>query len=173
MAGRRITLQDVERYIGGKRGLRKDLQSDYQDHRFIREADLEVCTYYHLRECLQADKRWKIFARAYRKGLGRFPDFTVLEGLKCRIVIELKWRKENLEKKDRKVLNKFLGRPHRRKAYFITTVMNKSDYEKLGSKKRQLEKYRLKELPVALGLDDNRLDDWKRERKTIKAALSR
>jgi hypothetical protein len=171
MRGGKITLQEVEGYVGSGRGLRKDLQDDFRDNRMLAEADLEACIYRHLREFLNSDKSWRIFVRAFAKDLGRYPDLTILDGNKRRVAIELKWRRDRISKKDRGVLNKFLDTPHARKAYFITTVRNKSDYRKLGAEKTQREKYRLKEIAVALNLRGSPLRSWEAKRRSIRAAL--
>jgi hypothetical protein len=159
MSGKKITLRAVEKYIGSGRGLRKDLQEDFRSNCMLAEADLQAYTFRHLRNFLKPEKTWRIFANAFAKTLRRFPDPTVLDGDKRRIAIELKWRRDSISGKDRRVLNQFLDTPHARKAYFITTVKNKSDYQKLGSKKRSREKYRLKEIAVPLALLGSRLTD--------------
>jgi len=171
MSESRITLQKVEGYIGGRENLRKSLQEDFVGHWMIREADLEACTYRHLRRFLEPDKRWRIFARAYSKRLGRYPDLTILEGRKPRLAIELKWRRKRISRKDRCALNDFLKLPHAKKAYFITTVITKHDYRKLGSDKTKSEKIRLKEIPLILDLPQMRLAKWEQVRSSYRQAL--
>jgi hypothetical protein len=170
MGKRGMTLQEVERFIGDRKGLRKYVREDFRHHRINREADLEACVLYHLRNFLRPDKNWQIFARAYAKKLGRFPDITILHGKVRRLAIELKRNKKEIPKKDRDTLNRFLGTQHARKAYFITTVRNKLDYRKLDSK-TELERNRLKEIPIGLDLAPAPLKRFEGERESIKEAL--
>jgi len=171
MRGGSITLRELERYIGSREGLRKDLQKDFRNNRMLAEGDLETGIHFHLRDFLKADKRWQIYARAHSKGLGRYPDLTLVQDFKRRIVLELKWSVPRISKKDRRVLSSFLEAPHARRAYFVTTAGKESDYRKLGAKKTELEKYRLKEIVVALGLRGSRLRERKAKRESIREAL--
>lgn len=173
MESGQITLREVETLVGGKErnGLRNTLQRDYRHHRFNREADLEVCTCHHLRKFLNRDKSWRVFARAYSKGLGWYPDISILDGYKRRLAIELKWTGRKISSKDRKTLNKFLETQHARKAYFIRLAKRKSDYRKLGPDKNESEKRKLKEIVISLDLSPSQLERWERERERIKEAL--
>jgi len=172
MNARKITLEQVERYIGSGRGIRKDLQEDFQRNHMLAESDLEACIYRHLRNFLEPDKAWRVFVGAYVKTLHRYPDLILLDGHKRRVAIELKWRRPGISEKDRRVLNQFLNTPHARKAYFITTAKNRSDYRKLGARKTQQEKYRLKEIVIALNLRGSRLRNYEAERRSIRGAVS-
>ncbi len=183
MANRRIRYQTVKRYIGGKQGksLRKELQRDYRKHRFSREADVEVCTCYHLRKFLKPDDRWHVFAEAFRGKIGGFPDITVvkLRGHRRRIVMELKWWAKKgipeISGKDRRTLDKFIkkrdGNRDAQMAYFVRVLKPGQEYKKLGSRKEDFEKYRLKELPILLGLQGAPLKRWKRDRERIRQEL--
>lgn len=104
------------------------------------------------------------------KGLRRFPDMVILDEKFPRIVIELKWKSEQISRKDRQTLNKFLARRHAKKAYFLTTV--DETYEKLRARKEDDEKFKLKEVVVPLGLDGTDLTKFKNERRGLKALLA-
>jgi hypothetical protein len=171
MENERITLREVEDYIRNKKNLRKALQNEYRDNRILNEADMEACIYYHLRIFLRSDRRWRVFARAYRKRFRSYPDITVLEARKPRLAIELKKGRKGISGKDRRTLNKFLRSDHARKAYFISTIRNKLDYKKLGADKTEDEKNRLMEIPVPLDLDGARLEKFEDERRSIRLAL--
>lgn len=175
MASRHITYQEVKKYIGGKRGncLRRDLQRDYRKHRFSREAYVEVCTYYYLRRLLKPDSRCQIFARAFRGKISRFPDITILKlkGRRRRIVMELKWTGKQISKKDRVTLDKFVKSHDAQMAYFVRVVKPGCEYEKLGSHKKEFEKYRLREIPIMLDLKGAELERWHGDRESIRKAL--
>jgi hypothetical protein len=171
MEKRQITLQEVQRFVKNKENLRAKLVQDYLDHMMLREADLQACVYFHLRGFLKSDKRWRVLLNAYHKGLGRYPDLTIMEQQKHRLAIELKWRSKRISGKDRGTLSAFLEAPHARKAYFLTMVKNKSGFGKLGGQKTDTEKNRLMEIAVNLDLPHARSEEFKAERKSIKEAL--
>lgn len=171
MMKRQITPQEVQAFIRRKENLRAKLRRDYLEQRMIHEGDLQACTYMHLRRFLKSDKRWRVFANAYFEGHARYPDLTIMEGQKRRLAIELKKRSKKIPGKDRQTLNAFLGTQHFRKAYFITTAKNKSDYQKLGAKKTETEKNRLIEIVVNLDLSRAKSEGFKAERKSIKESL--
>jgi hypothetical protein len=171
MKKRRISLEDLERFVRRKEELRAKLQQDYLNQRMFGEADLQACTYMHLRSFLKSDKRWRVFANAYFKGRARYPDLTIIEQQKRRLAIELKWRRKKISEHDRQTLRALLNTRHFRKAYFITTVKNKSDYQKLGPKKTETEKNRLIEIVVNLDLPRIKSEAFKAERNSIKESL--
>jgi hypothetical protein len=171
MGNGRISLREVEGYIRNKKNLRKALQKDYRENRILSEADMEACICHHLRIFLKADRRWRVFARAYRKRFRSYPDITVLEARKPRLAVEVKKGRKGISGKDRRTLNKFLRSDHAGKAYFISTVRNKRDYKKLGADKTEDEKNRLMEIPVSLDLHGTRLADFEKERQLIRRAL--
>lgn len=167
----RILLRDVERFIQRKEHLRRKLQKEYLEQRMFKEADLQSCTYMHLRRFLKSDKRWRVFVNAYSKSPGRFHDLAVMEGLNQRLIIEIKRRVAEIPAKDRKALNSFLEKHEKGKAYFITTVKKRSEYKKLGSKKTSTEKNRLIEVVVDLGLRRAHTNEFRDERDALKSAL--
>ena len=171
MPSRHVTLSEVERYICTQ--MRAALQKDLLTHRMIREGDLECCAYHHLRGFLKGDGRWRVFARKYSGAIGRYPDLTIVMDLKPRIAVELKWRRKKISCKDRGTLRACLTRmPHVRKVYFITTALEKGDFRKLGWRKRADEKYKLRELVVALDPSPLERKRWEEERDKYKSAFA-
>jgi len=55
-----------------------------------------------------------------------------------------------------------------RKVYFITTVIERTEYRKLRWRKKSDEKYKLKELTIPLGLRGEEKETWERERASYK-----
>jgi hypothetical protein len=164
-----VTLQQVEDFINNK--LKTELREDILHHKMLREGDLECSTYYHLRKLLKPDRRWRLFARKYVKAIRRYPDLLVLKDQKPQIAIELKWRREKIASKDRNTLGKCLSKLGVHKVYFITTVIEKSDYKKLRWKKEPEEKYRLKEIVVRLSLRGRQKQKWEAQHEEYKAVF--
>ncbi len=163
------SLAEVEKFVSTD--LRKRLKADLRNHKMLREAELECSVYYHLRKFLEQDDHWRLFARKYSGKIGRYPDLLILMDKHPVIAMELKWRRGEISHKDREVLGDCLKKLKVNKVYFITTVKEKADYEKLGWKKRPGEKYRLKEITVRLDLRGARRQKWEKERETYKEAI--
>lgn len=71
-------------------GLRKRLIGDLRKRRIVSEADLQSCTYFHLRRYLSQDPKWTVLNRAYVRDTSVFPDLLLRRRGRTRVVIELK-----------------------------------------------------------------------------------
>jgi len=171
MISSRLNPADVDRFIRSQ--LRKALQDDYRRHKMMREEDFECCAYHDLRDFLERDDHWRVFAKKYSKAIGRYPDLTILKDHEPVRAIELKWRRKSISTKDRDTLRACLRRMATvRKVYFITTVLDKADYRKLGLRKKADEKYRLREITVRLDLPALKRKRWEEERDRYKRAFA-
>jgi hypothetical protein len=169
----KITLSQVEAFVRKKAKLRLLLSIDMAQWRIVKEADVQSCTYYHLRRFLAKDKRWRIFCEKHSSQTGHFIDLLICEddlvgktrGFKPRIAIELKWNLGRISKKDRDSLNRAVRHLRVRKAYFITANHKVVNYQKM--RKRKDERFRIHELVVRL---PEKLDpqEWQRNRIGIK-----
>lgn len=164
-----IGLDGVERFI--RVGMREGLRRDLLRHKMLREADLAGCIYYRLRRLLKPDNRWRVFVNRYVKDIGRYPDLLLLLNKQPVIAIEVKWRSAKISGKDRDTLRACLKRLDVRKVYFVTTVILKSDYTKLRWQKKSDEKWKLRELTVALNLSGKRREFWESERGHYQSAF--
>jgi hypothetical protein len=164
----KVSLSMVESFL--KSGLQKLLREDVQHHRIFKEADLECCFYFHLRNFLQKDERWRIFGRKHSRKTGHYTDLVVYKRFTPCIAIELKWRKDELGKKDRSALGKALSKLKVKKAYFFSVLPDESTYAR--SKKIKNEKRNLFEFPIGLsftGVDrEKRIEQWEHCRKRFR-----
>ncbi len=164
----KIVLSQVHEFL--RHGLKGKLRNDLRKVRILKEADLECCTYFHLRTFLKSDEDWHVFARKYSSRTGYYSDIVVYKKKKQQLAIEIKWRWDELSRKDRRSLQsvrKYLGI---RKTYFISALPDKADYAK-GAKRRS-EKYRLFEVIVDLGYKDRnkeqKIEAFERERREFR-----
>lgn len=163
MHGNHIVLGHIEDFL--LKDLPTRIRQDLTDLRIIKESDLECCIYYHLRVLLQDDNDWRVLARRYSPQTGHYPDFLIFQRSKPRISIELKWNKGHISKKDRSSLGKCISELGIDRAYFITTLIDKK-YE--TTEKTEIEKIRLREITIALGLTGSELERWQAKRKRFK-----
>ena len=84
----RIGRLSIRNFI--KDGLRKRLVRDLRKRRITSEADLQSCTYFHLRRYLSRDPKWTVLNRAYVRDTSVFPDLILRRRGRTRMVIELK-----------------------------------------------------------------------------------
>lgn len=158
---RKVSLSAVEKFI--QHDLRWSLRRDLRNFKIVKEADLECASYYHLRRLVSADERWRILARKHAKETGRYIDILIFKNARPRIAIELKWRRKNITKKDRKSLQASLKKLQVNKAYFICAIPNTSLYTRL--QKSLCEKYLLHECIVGLDWLPKRVKLWERYRR--------
>jgi tetratricopeptide (TPR) repeat protein len=128
MGSLNITLGKVEDYIEQK--LNKKLQDDLQKLKIVKEADLECCAYFHLRQYLSCDSSWTILARKHSQKTQHYIDLLLFRKYKPIIAIELKWNKPSIGKKDKQSLSKSVHKLHVNRAYFISTITKDKDKEK-------------------------------------------
>lgn len=84
--------------------------------------------------------------------------------------MELKWNRKKISKKDRESLNLSLSDLGVNKAYFITTIIGNSRYQKVV--KTKAEKRKLKEIAIELNLGGKELDCWKKRRDCFKSKMA-
>lgn len=162
---KRILLSKVEHFV--RHRLKGQLRPDLRNIWLLREADVACSAYHHLRKFLKGDSRWRVFANKYSRSMGRYLDLMIYRNEKPRIAVEIKWRRSEISRKDRKVLRQAPGRLSVKKAYFLCVVPDSSAYERVH--KRSDEKYRLFEILVDLGYEDRRkVVEWKRRRKEFR-----
>ena len=130
---------DVRRFI--KKELRDKIVRDLKRKRIFSEADLQSCTYFHLRRYLAKDTNWGIRSQNYIRDTERFPDLVLRQGGLIRVVIELKEKKQLGQKwfkKDTAKLRALLrGSNHRVIGFIICLLRDESLNEKdLKSKAR-------------------------------------
>ncbi len=111
-----IELSELKNFI--EDGIRQLLQCDLRELKIIKEADIECCTYYHLRRFIGDDHRWKVLARKHSP-TKRYTDLLIFFEKKPCIAIELKWDKKKMSKKDRRSLMAARRKLSVDKAYFI------------------------------------------------------
>lgn len=128
-----INRSTVGEFIKNK--LRDKLRDDLLNIKIIKESDLQCCIYYHLRNFLQQDTRWKISTRIFVPHTGKFPDIILFKKDIPKIGIELKWNKKSLGKKDRKSLHKLLEIGVN-KVYYINVMIDKK-FEETGKSFRK------------------------------------
>jgi hypothetical protein len=134
----KVRLANIERFIG--KGMRAAFGRGLQRHKMLREADLACCVYDCIGKFLRWDNDWRLSAHRFEKRIGRYPDLLLLRDKKSEIVIEVKWRRPEISKKDRKTLGACLQKLEVRKVYFITNAIERTEYQKLGWKKKSDEK---------------------------------
>ena len=167
---KRETLQKVEHFMRNE--LKTKLRNDLAASRITKEADAECCLFYHLRRTLPADGGWKVLARKHTRRTGYYIDLLVFKGYRPRIAVEIKWNRKEMPKKDRRSLNTALRRLRVDKAYFVSVGPDLSGYKERP--KNEMEKNRLFEVPIYLGLRSRReLQKWKANRNRFGKAMSR
>ncbi len=167
---KRETLQKVERFM--RHELKTKLRNDLAAVRITKEADAECCLFYHLRRTLPAKGRWKVLARKHARKTGFYIDVLVFKGYRPRLAVEIKWNKKKMPNKDRRSLNTALRRLRVNKAYFVSVGPDLSNYQE--QKKNKIEKNRLFEVPIYLGVRDRkRLQAWKASRNRFGKAMRR
>lgn len=156
-----ITANDVGNFV--KTELRKRIESDFCDtpYRIFREADLQSCCYFHLRDFLERDPHWTILNQPYLKALmkggrGARPDLVLFKKKKPVILIELKFRRRlsGVRSKDQQVLRRAVKNAKWvKKAYYIELIINPTK-----ESKRKLVPYRNRKITLSMRQDT--LDDY-------------
>lgn len=163
---KRDALSEIESFLRSKPKVK--LHNDLRQFRITKEADVECCIYYHLRKTLPAAGPWRVLARKYARTTEHYVDLLIFKNRLPRIAVEIKWNKKQINKKDRRSLNRALNKLHVNKAYFFSVgpSISKTTYEPLT--KREDEKYRLHEVRVGLRLRNepkkSEIEAWKKER---------
>ncbi len=161
-----IRLSEVESFV--KHTLKDKLRKDLRDFRILKEADAECCIYYHLRRVLKPDPNWRVFARKFSPKTGYYTDLVIYHLLTARIAIEIKWRRKEISKKDRRALASTRDNLGVKKTYFYCVMPDASMYEKVSDKKKG-EPYRLFERVVDLGYASKpEIEEYKRQRKEFR-----
>ena len=163
---KRDKLGQVENFI--RRRLTTKLRTDLRRLRITKEADAECCIYYHLRKTLPANGRWTVLARKFARFTEHYIDLIVLRKKCPRLAIEIKWNRKRMSRKDRDSLKKALKDMRVNKAYFISVGpdITAASYKKV--KKTELEKNRLHEIPIGLGMTSPEAKSkWKQQRNLL------
>ena len=161
-----IHLSEVELFV--KHTLKDNLQKDLRSLRILKEGDVECCTYYHLRKVLKPDPNWRVFARKFSPLTRFYTDLVIFHRKKAKIAIEIKWRKNEISKKDRKALASTRKNLRVKKMYFYCVMPDASSYKKLREKK-EAEKYRFFERVVDLGYASKQdIEEFRRQRKEFR-----
>jgi hypothetical protein len=153
-------LKELEGFISKR--LTDKLKKDLRKLRIIKEADLECCTYHHLRKFLYADPRWNILTRKSAKRIGRCVDMLIYRDIITKLVIEFKVNRKQIAEKDRTSLCASIRKLRVKKAYSI--IANKPGIEFHKMDKSRVEKYHLHEMPVEINLKGRELAKWKKRR---------
>lgn len=165
---KKMSLGSVEKFL--KTELQQLLREDLLQHKIFKEADLECCLYFHLRNRLGGENRWRIFSRKHSRKTGHYTDLVLYKRFTPCIAIELKWRTRELDKKDRSALGKALSELEVKKAYFFSVLPDEREYK--YSKKRKGEKWNLFEFPIGLpftGADRKKqIMTWENRRKKFR-----
>jgi len=164
MAIKRIKLIELEYFI--KRRLKWKLQEDLRDLNIVKEADLECCSYFYLRNYLKSDVDWQILTRRHSHRTGHYIDLLILRKLKPRIAIEFKWNPRKISDKDRKSLRKAIKKLQVNKAYFLCAVRRTSAFQRINAKTKS-EQYRLHEVIVKLDLSPEKKKQWEKKRRLL------
>jgi hypothetical protein len=168
MANAKIGLQLVQSFI--RNDLPKKLAKDLAGLRIIKEADLEVAAYYHLRRHLRTDRAWRVLARKHVPQTGYFVDLLIFRNKYPRIAVELKWNRARISRKDRRSLTRAVDTLGVNKAYFMATCVKKAPYQKI--KKTEVEKNRIFEVIVTPRLSKDKFAEWKRIRKGFMSEMA-
>jgi hypothetical protein len=95
----RILANEVTCFI--RDGLKAKLEKDFGEHpfRIFREHDLHACCYFHLRQFLQRDQKWRILneplLRALKEdGRSALPDMMLFRKDKPIFLIEFKFKQQ-------------------------------------------------------------------------------
>ncbi len=166
---KRITCDQVERFI--ENGMRRELQKDLHNLKMIKEAEFQSCAYYHLRKFLRGDKRWRVCTERYVPTTKHYVDILIFCDKSPAIAIELKWNSDRLRRKDRHSLHASLTKLRVSKAYFVTTRIDQPEYKERP--KHGIEKNRLVEFTIPLGLSGSKFERWKDERKLYRGRMTK
>lgn len=162
-----IGLQRVESFI--RHELRSKLSADLHGVRMVKEADLECCTYYHLRRFFHDDSQWTVLSRIHVPQTGYYTDILIFKNGRLRIAVELKWDRTQISRKDRDSLRRSIDTLGVNRAYFIATNTKPVQYRKI--KKVRLEKRSLIEIAVPLDLKGKPLELWKTKRHAYRSDM--
>jgi hypothetical protein len=166
--GKQRTLQDIQNFIRKKR-LSEKLLRDLQNHKIVREADLECAAYHHIRRYIGEDPKWLVFARKHVKRTGHYVDLLIFNHECPVIALELKWGQVNIGKKDRRSLYLAITKLKVQKAYWLSVTV--SDKKKKRLVKRSKEKNVLHRIIVRLGLSGKELVDFRQYRERFKSKM--
>jgi hypothetical protein len=170
-----IGLRGMQTFLSGP--LPMKIAKDLRALRIIKEADLECCAFYHLRQFLQKDPTWNVFARKHVPHTDHYVDLILfrrgypLRREYPRIAIELKWNLDRISPKDRHSLNGSIRSLGVHKAYFMTTLVGAKVFNPI--RKTRFEKNRLFEIVIRLPLTGHELDDWKQRRRAFMSNMVR
>jgi len=170
MGTSKIKVNEVQHFI--RRILPNLLQTDLQGLKMVREADLECCAYFHLRDFLKKDFSWKILARKYAP-TKHFVDLLLFRKEKPRISLELKWNKQSIGKKDKRSLSKSLKQLLVNRAYFISTITKGEVSEKQKVFTQKILPYNIKGIFIPLGKQGDQFDQWQNNRKQFTSQMSK
>lgn len=165
---KKVSLGKVEKFLKGE--LQEILREDLLHYRIFKEADLECCIYFHLRNHLKDDKRWRIFGRKHSRRTGHYIDLLIYKRYTPCVAIELKWRTSKLDGKDRRSLAKAVAKLKVKKTYFFSALPDEVKY--VRSKKLIKEKWKLFEFVVGLGFTGTdrlkHISQWEKHRKKFR-----
>ncbi|SRR6266404_53161 len=131
----RILPNEVTSFIRGrsrKDGLRARLEKDFGEHpfRIFREGDLHACCYFHLRQFLEGDQRWRILnqplLRALKEdGRSALPDMMLFRKEKPVFLIEFKFRRlrSGVGRNDLHKMKQAVDGGWAKKAFYIEAVV--------------------------------------------------
>lgn len=97
MTSAKIGLQHIHSFI--KNDLPKKLAKDLAELRIIKEADLEVSAYYHLRRYIRTDRAWRVLARKHVPQTGHFVDLLIFKNKYPLIAVELNGTGQRFQEK--------------------------------------------------------------------------
>lgn len=161
---RDVKVREVENFI--RKELCAKLQKDLRHLRMVKEADLECCVYFHLRNKLAVDANWKIFARKHAKPTGHFIDLLIFKRAKPKLAIELKWNKANISEKDTDSLQKAIDHLRVHKAYFISTIVNGNlTRENREPLTKPIVPNKIVAISIPLALDKGVYKEWHEEKR--------
>ncbi len=160
-ASKKVKLSELENFI--QEELKKKLKTDFRELRIVREADVECCTYYHLRRFLKSDTRWKVFARRYSKKTKKYIDLLIFLRTEPKIAIEIKWRRKRITEKDFESLREALEKLGVNKCYYLVTPKDSEQYKYIDRSKdlKKFEKRLFHEVVVGLDLPPDEYKSWK------------
>lgn len=165
-----IQLSVLQDFI--KKDLKPKLIKDLRNVKIVKEADLVSCAYYHIRKRLSKDPKWYIGINRYIKSTGYYADMVLFRRFIPRIVMEFKWSRKSISKKDRDSLFSSLKVLNVNRVYFITTVKNKDEYKRLKKEKHDLEKYNLVEIIIPYDLPEDKYAEIKTIRSQYRTKMN-
>src|SRR6266704_1658295 len=163
-----INLRQVQTFLSTE--LPSLLKKDLRSVRIVKEADLECCVYYHLRQFLRGDDTWRFFARKHSRHTGFFIDLIIFRRAEPRVAIELKWDQPEISEKDRLSLRAGLKKLRVGKVYFINTTIGNRQYRPI--KKNKDEKNSFFDIVVPLSLSGKKLDKWRQDRRRYTSQMA-